>query len=59
MQLLQDDGGVIPASINAATLALIDAGIAMEDYLVSCNVGYLEKTALLGMLSTSVTTILI
>jgi len=37
--LLQADGGVRPACINATTLALIDAGIAMEDYVCACGAG--------------------
>jgi hypothetical protein len=36
--------------INAATLALIHAGVSMRDFVVSCSAGYLEKTALLGAL---------
>ena len=31
----QQDGGVLPAMINACTLALMDAGIPMSDY-VTC-----------------------
>ena len=39
------------ASINAATLALMDAGIAMSDFVVSCSAGYLDKTAICGELT--------
>lgn len=34
--VLEDDGGVLVAAINAATCALIDAGIEMKDMVVSC-----------------------
>lgn len=39
--------GVIPASINAATLALIDAGIPLTDFVASCAVGVIGE-ALVG-----------
>ena len=37
MQVLQSDGGILSACINAATLALIDAGIPMKDYVCACT----------------------
>ena len=40
--------GELSAAINAATLALVDAGIAMQDLVVACNAGYLDTTPLLG-----------
>ena len=39
LQILQLDGGLLHAAINATTLALIDAGIAMTDYVAACSVG--------------------
>ena len=36
------------AAINAATLALLDAGVALRDMPVACTVSYVQKTALLG-----------
>lgn len=36
VQVLQSDGGEAVAAINAATLAVIDAGVAMRDYVVAC-----------------------
>lgn len=36
------------ASINAGTLALIDAGIPMKDFVCACSATYLEDTPLLG-----------
>lgn len=49
IQVLQADGGTRSASINAAFLALADAGIPMRDILCCCAGGYLESTALLDM----------
>jgi hypothetical protein len=37
------------ACINAAKLALADAGIPMRDIVTSCSAGYLCSTPLLGM----------
>ena len=41
--------GTRSACINAATLALADAGIPMRDIVTSCSAGYLCSTPLLGM----------
>ncbi|KAI9145265.1 amidase signature domain-containing protein [Paraphysoderma sedebokerense] len=49
LQILQTDGGQIQACINAATLALIDAGIPMLDYVTACTVGSVEGTPILDM----------
>ncbi|KAG9412666.1 Exosome complex component RRP41 [Aphanomyces cochlioides] len=62
VQVLHADGGTSPtlifvmsyrfgigelaASINAVTLALIDAGIAMKDFVVACSAGYIQQTLL-------------
>ena len=48
VQVLQSDGGELAAAVNAATLALIDAGVAMSDYVVGCGVAYIQRTPLLG-----------
>merc|ERR1719186_676157 len=42
VEVLQADGGNLCACINAATLALIDAGIAMRDYVSACTASMLE-----------------
>jgi exosome complex component RRP41 len=42
LTVLQDDGAKLTACINAASLAVIDAGIAMTDLLVACTVGVLK-----------------
>jgi hypothetical protein len=39
---------MIATSINATTLALIDAGIAMTDYLCAMTVGLSQGIGLLG-----------
>ncbi|VVB13314.1 unnamed protein product [Arabis nemorensis] len=49
LQVLQADGGTRSACINAATLALADAGIPMRDLAVSCSAGYLNSTPLLEL----------
>lgn len=49
VQVLQSDGGERAAALNAATLALVDAGIAMEDFVVGCTAGYLAATPLLDL----------
>merc|ERR1719321_1669057 len=40
--VLQDHGGVTAAAINATTLALIDAGIPLRDFVVACTSGFLD-----------------
>ncbi|EIW68668.1 hypothetical protein TREMEDRAFT_31716 [Tremella mesenterica DSM 1558] len=39
VQVLSSDGGILPTAINATTLALIDAGIPLLDYLTSISLG--------------------
>ena len=41
--------GTRAACINAASIALADAGIPMRDLVVSCAAGYLNSTPLLGI----------
>lgn len=36
-QVLQADGGNYCACVNAATLALVDAGVGMREYAVACS----------------------
>lgn len=48
LQVLQADGGTRCASINAATLALIDAGIPMKDFVVACAAGCVDSTPIVG-----------
>lgn len=49
VQLLQADGGGIAAAINAATLALVDAGIPMRDLVTSCTAGMLGRRPALDL----------
>ncbi|XP_077983385.1 exosome complex component RRP41-like [Glandiceps talaboti] len=44
VQILQSDGGNYCACVNAATLAVIDAGIPMRDYVCACTSSLLEDT---------------
>lgn len=37
IEVLQADGGNYSASVNAATLALVDAGICLKEYVCSCT----------------------
>ncbi|MCJ1339516.1 Exosome non-catalytic core component [Bachmanniomyces sp. S44760] len=39
LQILSQDGSLLAACLNAATLALIDAGIPMGDYICACTSG--------------------
>lgn len=45
----QQDGGVLPAMINACTLALMDAGIPMSDYVTAMTCGLHGSTAMLDL----------
>ena len=49
IQVLQADGGVRAAAINAAVLAIADAGIPLRDTMASCAAGYLDGTPLLDL----------
>jgi exosome complex component RRP41 len=37
--VLSSDGSLLAALLNAATLALVDAGIPMSDYIAACTAG--------------------
>ncbi|KAI1102477.1 ribosomal protein S5 domain 2-like protein [Jackrogersella minutella] len=39
LHILSQDGSLLAGLINAATLALVDAGVPMTDYLVACSAG--------------------
>ncbi|CAI2164115.1 5464_t:CDS:2 [Funneliformis geosporum] len=49
LQILQFDGGTIQICINAATLALIDAGIPMVDYVCACSAGCIDNEPVLDL----------
>lgn len=39
LHVLSQDGSLLAACLNATTLALIDAGIPMSDYVTACTAG--------------------
>lgn len=49
IQVLQADGGTRCAAINAATLALINAGVPMKDMVCACAAGCIDGTPILGI----------
>lgn len=49
VQVLALDGGLLSAITNSITLALIDAGVAMYDYVAAINVGLHDQTPLLDL----------
>ena len=40
--------GEFGACINAATMALVDAGIPVKDMVCACSVAFIEETTMLG-----------
>lgn len=49
LEVLQADGGWMAACVNAAGLALMDAGVCMRDTLVACSAGFVEGSAVLDL----------
>lgn len=49
LTVLAQDGGLLALLVNAMTLALIDAGIAMYDYVSSVLAGLLDTAAILDL----------
>lgn len=49
VEVLQADGGNYSACVNAATLALIDAGIPMKDYVCACTAGFANDQPLVDI----------
>lgn len=49
LQVLAQDGGLLALCVNAVTLALVDAGIAMYDYISGVAAGLYDTTALLDL----------
>lgn len=49
LTVLAQDGGVLLALVNAMTLALIDAGIAMYDYVALVLTGLLDTATILDL----------
>uniref|UniRef100_T1J870 Putative exosome complex component RRP41 n=1 Tax=Strigamia maritima TaxID=126957 RepID=T1J870_STRMM len=46
VEVLQADGGNFCACVNAASLAVIDAGIPIKDYVCACTAGFMQDTPL-------------
>ncbi|NWU98763.1 EXOS4 protein, partial [Upupa epops] len=51
VQILQADGGTYCAGVNAATLAVMDAGIPMQDFVCACSAGLADSTPLTDLSS--------
>ncbi|KAI8895269.1 ribosomal protein S5 domain 2-type protein [Globomyces pollinis-pini] len=49
IQIIQTDGGILHAAINATCLAIIDAGIPMSDYVVACSAGYANDQPMMDL----------
>ncbi|ORY80469.1 hypothetical protein BCR37DRAFT_348815 [Protomyces lactucae-debilis] len=49
LQIVQQDGGALACAINAATLALIDAGIPLYHFIAACSLGAGTAQALLDV----------
>jgi len=47
--VLQSDGGVRAAAMNACVLALADAGVPLRDTMAACSAGYLDSTTILDI----------
>ena len=47
--IISADGGELACCLNAALLAVIDAGIAIIDFQVSIEVGYMDNTVIYGL----------
>jgi exosome complex component RRP41 len=42
--VLADDGGRLPTALNAASLAVLDAGLPVKDLVCACTAGYAPST---------------
>jgi exosome complex component RRP41 len=49
LTVLQDDGGRLPACLNVACLAIIDAGIAVSDMLVASSAGFIKEVPVVDL----------
>ena len=49
MQVMQADGGVLPAAMNAAVLALADAGVPLGGLVAACSAGHHSEEPLLDV----------
>ncbi|KAI1290363.1 Exosome complex component RRP41 [Halotydeus destructor] len=49
LEVLQADGGILAACINASSLALIHAGIAMKDIVVASSAGFIGDNPIMDV----------
>lgn len=49
LHVIQSDGGVLPVCVNTASLALVDAGVAMSGLVIGCSAGYLDGTPVMDL----------
>uniref|UniRef100_A0A1I8J884 RNase_PH domain-containing protein n=1 Tax=Macrostomum lignano TaxID=282301 RepID=A0A1I8J884_9PLAT len=49
IRVLQSDGSELSAAINAVSLALMDAGVAMRGHLAAVTVGYCDQAPLVDL----------
>lgn len=49
VEVLQSDGGNYCACVNAATVALIDAGIPMKDFICACSASFIDDNPLVDI----------
>jgi exosome complex component RRP41 len=49
VHVMQADGGILPAAINAASLAVLDAGIAVYDLVTACAAGLIDGEPILDL----------
>lgn len=49
VQVLEADGAVLSCAINAASAALVEAGVAMADTVVSCSAGVVEEESFVDL----------
>merc|ERR1712066_154944 len=55
VEVLQADGGNYCACVNAATLALIDAGIPLRDYVCACTASLVDDAPMVDISSLEAT----
>jgi exosome complex component RRP41 len=48
--VLESDGSYMSAAFNAVSLALMNAGIALKDFIVATTAGLLGNTAVVDMI---------
>eukprot|EP00510_Aplanochytrium_minuta_P006939 CAMPEP_0184033516 /NCGR_PEP_ID=MMETSP0955-20130417/3822_1 /TAXON_ID=627963 /ORGANISM="Aplanochytrium sp, Strain PBS07" /LENGTH=154 /DNA_ID=CAMNT_0026319915 /DNA_START=365 /DNA_END=829 /DNA_ORIENTATION=- len=49
ISVLAADGGYTSACINAASLALLDAGVPMLDIVAACSVGFVDNNCIIDL----------